>query len=153
MLLFVARHGKAEEKKPGQSDEERRLTAEGRRDVELVARLLPSKPSIVLTSPLRRAIETAEIIARIWGIEFRVLDELHPQLLSLEKLKRVEIPDSAVLVGHAPSIEKLVSELIGGGKVKLKAGAIAGLELERLEPSSAVLRFVLIPDIARKCVS
>ncbi len=153
MLLFIARHGKAEEKKPGQSDEERRLTDEGRRDVELVARLLPSRPSIVFTSPLRRAIETAEIIARVWSIKFRVLEELHPQLLSLEKLKRIEIPDSAVLVGHAPSIENLLSELIGGGKIKLKAGTIAGLELERLEPGNAVLRFVLIPDIATKCIS
>ncbi|HDI02098.1 MAG TPA: phosphohistidine phosphatase SixA, partial [Ignisphaera sp.] len=86
MWILIARHGKAEEKKVGQPDEARRLTVEGRKDVEMVARLLPIKPSIVYSSPLKRAIETAEIIAKVWNIEVRIIDELRPELTSLERL-------------------------------------------------------------------
>ena len=146
------RHGKAEERKPGQSDEERRLTDEGRQDVELIARLMPYKPSVVYTSPIRRAVETGEIVSRIWSVELRVVEELHPQLLSLDSLKRVSLTDNAVLVGHAPGIEKLLSSLIGGGSIKLKAGAAAGIELERVEEGKAVLLFIITPEIARRCL-
>lgn len=152
VFLYIMRHGKAEERKPGQSDEERRLTDEGRQDVELVARLMPYKPSVVFTSPIRRAVETGEVVSRVWSVELRVVEELHPQLLSLDSLKRVPLTDNAVLVGHAPSIERLLSNLIGGGNIKLKAGAIAGIELERIEEGKAVLQFVITPEIARKCV-
>ena len=152
MFLYIMRHGKAEEKKPGQSDEERRLTDEGRQDVELVARLMPYKPSIVYTSPLRRAIETGEIVAQVWNVELRVVEELHPQLLSLDSLKRISLTDNAVLVGHAPSIEKLLSSLIGGGSIKLKAGAVAGVELEHVEEGRAVLLLIITPEIARRCL-
>ena len=151
MWILIARHGKAEEKKVDQPDEARRLTAEGRKDVEMVAKLLPIKPSVVYSSPLKRAIETAEIIAKVWNIEVRIIDELRPELTSLERLKSIEVLDRMLLVGHAPSIEDLLSELIGGGRIALKAGAIAGLEAEEFKRNKAVLRFLIIPNIAKLC--
>jgi len=153
MRIMIARHGKAEEKKLGIPDEERRLTTEGRREVEATSRILPWRPAIVLTSPLVRARESAEIIASIYGVEVKVVDELHPSILSLDAIKRIDIPDCAVLVGHAPSIENLVSELIGGGKIKLSTGSIAGVELEVLDKGKGVLRFLITPDIALRILS
>ena len=151
MYLMFMRHGKAEEKKPGMSDEERHLTDEGRRDIMLVSKALPLKPSIVYSSPLVRAVETAEIVAGTHEVSLKIVDELRPELTSLNSIIKIKPPDQALLVGHAPSIERVVSELIGGGNVKLKAGAVAGIELSTLEAGKGVLRFILTPDIARKC--
>ena len=149
MLLLFMRHGKAEEKKPGLRDEDRRLTDEGRRDVEFVARALPVKPSIVYSSPLVRARETAEIVARLHGVDLRIVDELSPSKASLDSIKGLELVDNTLLVGHAPSIEDVVSEIVGGGNVKLKAGAVAGIELEEVGKGKGRLVFLITPQIAR----
>lgn len=149
MLLLFMRHGKAEEKKPGIKDEDRRLTDEGRRDAEYIARVLPVKPSIVYSSPLTRARETAEIIARLHGVSLKIVDELSPSKASLDSIRKLELINNTLLVGHAPSIENIVSEIIGGGNIKLKAGAVAGVELEEVGRGKGKLVFLITPQIAR----
>ncbi len=148
MILLFARHGKAEERKPGQSDEERRLTEEGRKGVEAVARLLPVTPSIIYVSPLRRAVETGEIFARILGVEMKIVDELRPEVCSFDSLRRY-VADRVMFVGHAPSIENVVSELVGG-RIKLKSGAVAIVELEKYERGTGVLTALITPDVATR---
>ncbi len=152
MLLLVMRHGKAEPKRPGLKDEERKLTDEGRRDVELVAKILPNKPSKILCSPMVRARETAEIVAEIYGIKYEIVQELLPENVSLDSLKNLISEENILLIGHAPSIEEFVSELIGGGKVKLKAGAVAGLDVEEFKRGGAKLIYLVTPQVARKLV-
>ena len=67
MEIYLLRHGIAADAKPGQSDASRALTEEGR---EKLARVLGRagkagmSPSLILSSPLRRAIETAEVAAQ-----------------------------------------------------------------------------------------
>jgi len=126
-LLAFMRHGKAEPKKPGMADGERRLTPEGREDVKLVAKALPFKPSVIYHSPLRRAAETAEILSKELGVGAREAYALEPEQASLSSLRELNPPDRAVLVGHAPSLPDIVSTLIGGGRVKLRAGGLAVL--------------------------
>ncbi len=151
MYLMFMRHGEAEEKKPGISDEERHLTDKGREDVQLVAKLIPVKPEAVYSSPLVRAVETAEIVAATHEATLKVVDELHPKLISLEAIAKLGIKGNAVLVGHAPSINKVISELIGGGLIKLKAGAVAGVEVSEIKKGGGVLRFIITPEVARVC--
>ena len=148
MKIIVFRHGEAEEKRPGMSDEERRLTEKGRRDVECVARALPWRPFKIYTSPLVRAFETAEIIARIYGIDIIATDRLRPETASIESIRELQLVDGVVLVGHAPSIERLVSDLIGGGNVRLRAGSAAGLEIENICEGCAKLVFLVTPEIS-----
>jgi len=153
MIICFVRHGKAEEKKPGQSDEERRLTEEGRRGVELVARALPlERVTRIYTSPLVRARESAEIVARVRGGEIVVTDALHPSKASLEELKKLEIAEGTVFIGHAPSIENIVSEIIGGGAIKMKAGAAACIDLgeKSLDKGSGVLIALIPPQALEK---
>lgn len=152
MRIIIFRHGEAEEKRPGISDEERRLTEKGRKDVECVAKVLPWKPSIIFTSPLIRAVETAKIVANIHGLEV-VVDALRPEKTSLEGVKELQLVDGAVLVGHAPSIEKLVSELIGGGSIKLRAGSATGLEIKGVCRGCATLIFLITPDICSQALT
>jgi len=146
------RHGKAEPKKPGLEDEKRKLTDEGRKDVEYVAKILPSKPSKILCSPMVRAKETAEIVARIHGVKYEVAQELLPENVSVDSLGKLVTEENVLLIGHAPSIEEFVSELIGGGRVKMKAGAVAGLDVEEFRCGGAKIVYLITPRIARKLV-
>ena len=64
MRIYVLRHGIAEDAPPGGSDSDRALTLEGRRKLRGVlehARRAGVVPDIILTSPLKRAVETADL--------------------------------------------------------------------------------------------
>src|SRR5690349_8262505 len=66
MELYLLRHGIAEDAHAGLPDEHRKLTTEGRRklrEIMQVARRAGVAPSAILTSPLLRAVQTAEIAA------------------------------------------------------------------------------------------
>ena len=148
-ILF--RHGKAVSREEAGSDEERWLLPEAKREVEAVARLLPFKPVEVLSSPLRRARETAEIIAGVWGVAVRVVEELAPGRASCSSLNGLEL-EGRVLVGHNPDLEELVSCLTGG-RVKLEAGGYAYVEAEGLAEGAGRLRALVQPWLAARAVS
>src|ERR1035437_4125044 len=68
MQIYLLRHGIAEDAKPGHPDAERPLTAEGREKLRRVlkrARTADLDPSLILSSPYRRAIETAAVAAEV----------------------------------------------------------------------------------------
>src|SRR5437879_8814414 len=70
MRLYLLRHGIAEEWRPDFPDEKRRLTAEGKQKVRMIARgisKLDLALDLIVTSPLPRASETAEIVAEVLG--------------------------------------------------------------------------------------
>jgi phosphohistidine phosphatase SixA len=76
MQVYILRHGAADER-PGIADEERGLTEEGRRQIADVASCALGEGaavSLALTSPLRRARETAGIAAAVWGGEPEFLE-------------------------------------------------------------------------------
>ena len=66
MKIYILRHGIAEEAQGNQPDSERALTAEGKKKLRSVLRTAAAAdvaPSLILTSPLRRAVQTAQIAA------------------------------------------------------------------------------------------
>src|SRR5579885_1616433 len=68
MRIYILRHGKAEGIAADGSDAGRRLTPEGREAVRAVllrARAVRAAPELILSSPLQRAIETAELAREI----------------------------------------------------------------------------------------
>ncbi len=147
MLLILFRHGRAVGKEEAGSDEERWLTPRGRCEVEAVARLLPVKPPAVYTSPLRRARETAEIIASIHGCPVRVEPGLAPGA-DLGVLKKLELRDGVVVVGHNPDLEEML-EALTGGRVKLSAGSAAGVEVDE-NLAEGRLIFLIPPTVATR---
>jgi phosphohistidine phosphatase len=65
MELYLIRHGIAEDKQPDIKDEERSLTKEGRQKTEKVAQKIKKlglQFEVIVTSPLVRARQTAEIL-------------------------------------------------------------------------------------------
>ena len=117
------RHGPAEDAAESRRDFDRALTPSGRERVRDVARLLASEdeaPLLVLSSPLVRALQTAEIVAAVTKLSERggtveTRRELAAGSSALglvrslvhHKKKRV------MLVGHEPDLATLVAQLSG----------------------------------------
>jgi phosphohistidine phosphatase len=112
MRLFLVRHAEAA---PGDPDELRPLTPAGRvvaRD--LGERLAPEHPDAVVSSPLLRARETAEQIARAAGLTAEADDRLAPGATAEDLQAAVaERGDTVVAVGHQPDCSAIVLTLTG----------------------------------------
>ena len=147
MLIIFFRHGRAVSKEEAGSDEARWLTERGRCEVEAVARLLPVKPPVIYTSPLRRAKETAEIIAKVHGSPVEVVEGLAPGA-DLGVLRTLRLQDGVVLVGHNPDFEEMV-EALTGGRVKISAGAAAGVDVDE-QLAEGRLIFLIPPSAATR---
>jgi phosphohistidine phosphatase len=126
--LFVVRHAEAA---PGEPDELRPLTAAGRETArELGARLAPAQPEAVLSSPLLRARETAEQIARAAGVSPEPDDRLAPGATAATV--REALADrpgrTVVVVGHQPDCSEIVREL-SGRATDFPPGGVVEVEL------------------------
>ena len=147
------RHGPAEDQAASGRDEDRALTPPGRERVRSVAKvlmLLEEAPVWVVSSPLVRALQTAEIVAaatkladRDGTVETRRemapggdAEELVRGLLAAEKKR-------CLVVGHEPDLSELIAALVGQPLlVPMDKAMVVGLSLK---PGSAALRFVLDP--------
>jgi phosphohistidine phosphatase len=162
MKLYILRHGDAvEHGDPRYKENERPLTAKGvqrTKDLAHALRQLEISIDLVLSSPLTRARQTAEIIAR--GLRLRekrleLTDHLAPSgsMQSLvERLHGVRsASDSVLLVGHEPYLSSLVSLLCIGGPglpLALKKGGLCRLDVD--EPSCgrcATLEWLFSPRL------
>ena len=162
-LVVLMRHAIAEDRSDTGRDEDRRLTGEGKRKLrEVVAgmRALDLPVERVASSPLVRAIETAEIVAEGFGLdeEVDVVRALAPGagpdavLAALGGMGRV---GGIVLVGHEPDLAELASTLLTGTPGLLHMGfrkaGLAGIVVASLPPRSAgALEFFLTPGQLRK---
>jgi phosphohistidine phosphatase len=140
MYLYVIRHAIAEENAPSGRDADRALTADGKAKMRRAAEGLAAlevRLDVLLTSPFRRAVETADIVARaLGGMEAQVLPELAagadiPTLLAaLRPYRHVE---SLALVGHQPDLGLLASQVMTGSPgtcpLAFKKGGVACFEI------------------------
>lgn len=111
MRLFLVRHAHAE---PGDPDELRPLSEEGRRQARRLAeRLAAAGPDVVATSPLLRARETAAPIAKAAGAELRIDERLAPGASAESVLAAVTGAETAVAVGHQPDCSEIATALTG----------------------------------------
>jgi phosphohistidine phosphatase len=130
VVVFLVRHAHAEQ---GEPDESRQLSERGRSEAGRVAELLSARydpPTLVLTSPLLRARQTAEEIARSAEAELRVDERLAPGAtadLLLEALSGEEGPVAAV--GHQPDCSHIAAALTGSDP-GVPTGGLLELTLE-----------------------
>jgi len=139
MILYVLRHGEAVEQSDGGSDEWRYLTEQGRADIGKVVERVAEyghKPRLILSSPLVRAVQTAEIAARRACRKNRTIvtallqpggdrDDVIRYILQHKEAKRV------MIVGHEPLLGSLVTALLDSPTpVALKKGSCVALELD-----------------------
>jgi phosphohistidine phosphatase len=160
MQLYLVRHGIAVEGGEGIPDELRTLTDKGRRRFHKTARAfgkLGLRLDLILTSPLVRAVQTAEILAgEADHREVDVLQELDPKF-DVEAVRaaitnRIGDSRAVAIVGHEPQLSSVLAALSGVSQadIDLKKGAIVRLDASTLtDGESADPRWWLKPKGTR----
>ncbi len=134
MKLYFLRHGKADWPDWSKPDDDRPLTKKGKKEMRRVADFLCAvgvDPALILSSPLPRALQTAEIAAQRLGIELQEEADLGGgfSLLKLRKIIRRTEGVDLMLVGHEPDFSAVLKNLTGG-RVKMAKAGVACVELE-----------------------
>jgi phosphohistidine phosphatase len=130
MLVYLCRHAHA---LSGDPDELRQLSAEGRKQADaLAARLAASAepPVAVVTSPLMRARQTADLVAAATGAEVQVDEALSPGATAdglRSALAGMQGPVAAV--GHQPDCSQIAFAVTGRDPGFLPGG-MAAIELD-----------------------
>jgi len=161
MDLLVLRHGEAGRRSTSPGDSKRSLTAEGRQEIVDLSNGLKSlevKLDCILTSPLLRAKQTAEIVAKSLKYKGKIeeLDSLKPEGNRLEfysVLSRLKQDSMVLVVGHEPYLSEMISEAISqsGCRINLKKAGLARIRvLSTLPKIRGELRWLLTPKHLKK---
>lgn len=163
MELILIRHGLAEDRvefaKKNLDDQLRPLTLKGRKRLQKICVRLQDfigELDLIVSSPLTRARQTAEIVAQIY-FETKVVEapELVPQGPPQAFLKWLRVQGKhsqrIVVVGHEPQLSNFISYLLAGKTdsfIDLKKGGVVCLRMEsfaQAQPESAELLWAIPP--------
>jgi phosphohistidine phosphatase len=166
ITVYLMRHGIAADATAGMSDADRALTADGVRKTTRVAvglQKLGVKPDLILSSPLRRAEETARLTADVLAPKSAV--ELYPPLAGgfavddiVKGLRPHRHARELLLVGHQPDLGHLASYFVTGSPnlapLPFKKAGVAAISLGSIPPRSAgLLEWFLTPGQLRSIAS
>lgn len=148
MLLYLLRHADADT--VADQDDARCLSEKGLSQARKVARFCEAhdfQPALILSSPVRRAHETALIVSAHLRTELTVehwlacgMDPVH----AAHELRGHRAQKSVMLVGHEPDFNRLAGHLLGiagEDRIAIRKATLALLELETLRPGGAQLKF------------
>lgn len=155
--LILIRHGMAKKALCETDDKDRELTKKGRKELEkmsielnadIQADLKAKKNLYIWSSPILRAQQTAEIIAKAIGnieitrcrcIEIGDFDEFQ------KKVAELQLPFCLIIVGHEPYLSAW-SEKISGTAISYKKGMAVGFQIQLQDPLRANPRWILQPE-------
>jgi len=134
MNLYFLRHGEADWPNWDRPDDERPLTERGKKEIRRVAKFLRELDvplDDILSSPLPRARQTADIIADRFKLNVREHDTLGGgfELSGLKELVQKYPVDNLMIVGHEPSFSETICKLTGAD-CKLSKGGVALVDLD-----------------------
>jgi len=159
MNLYLLRHGSAGQRKSDPiADYKRPLDKEGKQQCILLGGVLTSlrlQFDVVLSSPLKRALQTAALVGTEAGFEKKI--QLSQALAPTgtwqdfqRLLESVAGAEEVLLVGHSPNQPEFLNRLLypagGNSALRLRKGAIAMINLDR---GPAKLQWLLDPRIVR----
>lgn len=156
MILYFVRHGKAGHHSAAADDDERPLSEEGIGALTAAApvwRRLNLRPDLVLSSPLPRALRTAELVMTGLGMPGApvVDDRLRPGAGWPDFARAMAShPDArrVMFVGHEPDLSAAVSLLTGASSVRMRKGGVACVEFPGVpEPRGGELAWLVDPDL------
>jgi len=159
MEIYLLRHAIAENAQAGQPDAERALTPEGREKLKRVlkrARSAGVSPSVVLSSPYRRAVETAESAVEALGYQGKIVKTraLLPDASpydAWEELRARKDERAVLLSGHEPMMSTMVAFLLTSPalSVDMKKAALVRVDCDRFGPEPrGTLKWMLTPATA-----
>ncbi|MSR57088.1 MAG: phosphohistidine phosphatase [Planctomycetaceae bacterium] len=137
MLVWLVRHAVAADRDEFNGpDEVRPLTDKGRRQFRSFVKWLETQgapPAVILTSPLVRAVETAEILRKGMGLKKKDVVEsvvLGPgaEPRALLEAARQTSAATVALVGHEPDLSAALASFVGGGQFDFDKGFVAAVE-------------------------
>jgi phosphohistidine phosphatase len=152
MRLFFVRHGIAEDGN-GIDDFERKLTQAGIEQMRTSAKVMADlkiAPKQIFSSPRVRARQTADIVAEALGVQVEVREEVGFEFTTEAVASLINgLPDDAevMFVGHEPSFSETVGALTGGGKVMMKKGGLARVDLFSRVPLRGMLIWLIAPRV------
>ncbi|MGB7172139.1 MAG: histidine phosphatase family protein [Candidatus Acidiferrales bacterium] len=161
MKLFLMRHGIAIDRTdpacPPEAD--RFLTPRGIAKTEAAARGLRTigiKPSLILTSPLLRAVQTAEIVCEVLGYPVKKLrhtEALKPESKPADLFDEISAlsANEILCVGHAPNLDLVIALGVGSHSAvtALKKAGCASLDMESFSPMRGSIVSVYLPRTLR----
>ena len=143
MIIYLLRHASAIDRgTPGYPNDDRPLTESGiekmKKGAKGISRCI-ERPDVILTSPLKRALDTAKILAaelNAAGI-VKTTDALLPagsQKQLTDDMAKYKNAEALVLVGHSPDLERIAASLLGTPQrlLEFKKGGICAIELDAL---------------------
>jgi phosphohistidine phosphatase len=158
MNLYLMRHADAGIRRGNPAlDAKRALVKEGKDQCILMARLLSAlkvQADVIVSSPLKRALQTAQLVGTELGYEAKV--EISPALgpeadyaAFLQLVEKYSDREDVLMVGHNPNLFKFLGQLItgnGGAGVRMRKGSVARIAMDRHPP---LLQWLIDPRMAR----
>ena len=168
--VILLRHAKSDRSDMSQVDFDRPLARRGLADAPHLGKVLADLeliPDKILSSPARRAKQTAELVAKACGYQETI--EWYDSFYeggSQDLIKALkDLPamiEQAMLVGHNPTMEETVTTLLVGRRgavhepslIQMPTAALVCLDLNitdwaAIKPGQAVLRWFLIPRLIK----
>ena len=160
MNLYFLRHAIAiPHGTPGLKDENRPLTKDGARKMKAIAEgmhALKLEFGRIVTSPLLRARQTAEIVAERFEQDVEIWESLIPteDPRRLVAALRKSHDENLLLVGHEPHFSQFISVLVSGSPdtpIEFKKGGLCKVSSDDLVYGQcAILNWLLAPSQLRK---
>ena len=153
MQLYFLRHGEADWPGWTKPDDERPLTDFGKKEVRQLGKFLNRlkvKPDLIVSSPLPRALQTAEVAAEELKTKLRQDEALEPGfgISELGNVLKRHRSKALMLVGHEPDFSSVISALTGGF-VKMSKAGVALIDIDP-ETEKGRLLWLFPPKFARK---
>jgi len=152
--ILLLRHAKSDHP-AGMTDQDRPLTSRGERSAHAIGRAIAefgATPDLILTSPARRAIDTATLArdGGAWSAPIITVEDFYGTGVTtvFGALAEHASVHRILAVGHEPTWSATVSALIGGGAVHMVTAAVACVEPSLpATPGSGWLRWMLHPRL------
>jgi phosphohistidine phosphatase len=158
MNLYLMRHANAGvPRESAKLDAKRGLVAEGKEQCMLMGRFLGAlkvQPDIIVSSPLKRSLQTAQFVGNELGYDGKVevAQALSPEATYADFQKLLDKfadRQDVLVVGHNPNLFQFVGRLItgnGGAGVRLRKASVARIDMEKHPP---LLQWLIDPRMAR----
>jgi phosphohistidine phosphatase len=158
MNLYLMRHANAGVPRENPAlDAKRALVKEGKDQCMMMAHMLSAfkvQVDVIVASPLKRAMQTAQMVGTELGYEGKVevspalgLNGSYPDFLKM--LARYADREGVLVVGHNPNLFQFLGRMItgnGGAAIRMRKGSIARVDMDH---HPALLRWLIDPRMAR----
>ncbi|HLH00213.1 MAG TPA: phosphohistidine phosphatase SixA [Bryobacteraceae bacterium] len=159
MDIYLLRHGIAEDGRAGEPDSERSLTSEGKKKLRNILRVAAEsgvRPSLILSSPYKRALQTADIAAEMLKYDGNLLRtrSLEPSAkpdAAWDEIRVHKDESGILLAGHEPLFSALTAYLLGcpAFQIDFKKGGLVCVEMDGFARAPhGVLKWYLTPKLA-----